>query len=370
MLSAAVLLDQMQRQGISYFAGVPDSLLAPFCAEVQGLPADQHVIAVNEGAAIGLAIGHHLGTGRVPLVYMQNSGLGNAVNPLMSLADPDVYGIPLVLLIGWRGAPGEPDEPQHAKQGRITLSLLAALEIPVLVLERDSSDAAGIVARALAAAKQSSGPSAIVVRRGALAGQPAALVPSAFPLRRAAAIAAITASLVPGTAVIATTGMIGRELFDLRARSGGDHASDFLCVGGMGHASQVALGLAASRPGARVLCLDGDGAALMHLGGLATIATSGANLLHVVLNNGMHGSVGGQPTVALRVDLPGVARALGYARVFRADTADQLAEALGLAATIRGPVFLEVRIAPGESPDLGRPTLSPQEAKRLFMGSA
>lgn len=367
MLSSGALLHEMLRQGISFFAGVPDSLLAPFCADLMTLSSDAHVIAVNEGAAVGLAIGHHLGTGSVPLVYMQNSGLGNAVNPLTSLADPGVYGIPMLLLIGWRGAPAEPDEPQHATQGRITLALLAALEIPFEVMEPGCTEPAGIVARALAATRARSGPSAIVVRRGALAARQSAQAASPLPLTRQTAIATIATSHDTGTPIVATTGMIGRELFDHHARTGAGHGADFLCVGGMGHASQVALGLAIARPGARVVCLDGDGAALMHLGALATIATSGANLLHIVLNNGMHGSVGGQPTVALLIDLPGVARAVGYAGVFRAQTANQLVDCLAAAARTSGPVFLEVLIAPGERVDLGRPTLPPQDAKRQFM---
>ena len=364
MLSAGDLLQAMRDQGIGFFAGVPDSLLAPFCACLADLSDAEHVIAANEGAAVGLAIGHHLASGAVPLVYMQNSGLGNAVNPLTSLADPDVYGVPLVLLIGWRGAPREPDEPQHATQGRITPDLLGTLEIPYQLLDGDCAE---LVRRVLAVARQRSGPSAILVRRGALAPHKSADADSPFPLKREEAIGALLAGIDPRSLIVATTGMIGRELFDLRARAGASHARDFLCVGGMGHASQLALGLALARPGPRVVCFDGDGAALMHFGGLATIATSGANLLHVVLNNGQHGSVGGQPTVALKIDLPGVARALGYIRAFRVETDAELAQALAEAGSIRGPVLLEVRVAPGERADLGRPNIRPQDAKRLFV---
>ena len=324
---------------------------------------------MNEGAAVGLAIGHHLATGNVPLVYLQNSGLGNAVNPLLSLADPDVYGVPLVLLIGWRGAPGEADEPQHRKQGRVTLGLLEAMEVPCEILDSQTVDATGIVGRAVAAARQRSGPSAIVVRRGALPSLKGAANDSPYALKREEAIAAIVAAAPPDSFFVATTGMIGRELFELRARAGASHARDFLCVGGMGHASQVALGLALAQPDRHIVCLDGDGAVLMHMGALATIATSGASLLHVVLNNGQHGSVGGQPTVAFQVDLTEVARALGYAEARRIETAAELSAAVSARRTNRGPVFLEVRVAPGERADLGRPTLSTGEAKRLFMES-
>jgi phosphonopyruvate decarboxylase len=367
MLNAGDLLREMLDRGIGFFAGVPDSLLAPFCASLARLPRSEHVIAANEGAAIGLAIGHYLARGAVPLVYMQNSGLGNAVNPLTSLADPEVYGVPLVLLIGWRGAPGEPDEPQHAKQGRITPDLLDVLEIPYQVLDGDCAEPAALVRRALAVARRRSGPSAIVVRRGAFAPHTPSMAAPRFPLKREEAIAALLAGLDPNSPIVATTGMIGRELFELRSRTGAGHARDFLCVGGMGHASQVALGLALARPGRKIVCLDGDGAALMHLGGLATIGASGASILHVVLNNGQHGSVGGQPTVALEIDLPGAARALGYAEASRVETAAELGGALVDVRSTTGPALLEVRVAPGERADLGRPTIWPQDAKRRFM---
>ena len=368
MMSSGDLLREMQRQGLEYFVGVPDSLLASFSAELMNLPPSAHVTAVSEGAAIGCAIGYHLATGRIPLVYMQNSGLGNATNPLTSLADPAVYAVPIVLLIGWRGAPGEADEPQHAKQGRITPAMLQALEIPLAVLEAGCDDAAQIVAEAVSAARTRSGPAAILVRKGALVSQGAAPATSSYPLDRASAIAAIVGGLDANCRFVATTGLAGRELYHLRDSAGMSHATDFLCVGGMGLASQVALGLATARPERRVVCLDGDGAVLMHMGGLAAIATAGADLIHIVLNNGAHASVGGQPTVGFKVDLPGVARALGYAGVFSARSAGELTEALEAARRTTGPVFLEVRIGAAERPGLGRPGITPVNAKSQFMG--
>jgi phosphonopyruvate decarboxylase len=370
VLNARAFLQALQARGVEFYTGVPDSLLAPFCALVEELPAARHVTAVNEGAAIGLAIGHYLAIGSIPLVYVQNSGLGNAINPLLSLADPDVYGVPMLLLIGWRGAPGQHDEPQHAKQGRVTPALLKAMEIPVVALDADSSDPGPLIDAALDQALRSTGPSALLARPGAFSADAVSRpLRRLLPLTREAAIARIVA-LLPGDAlVVSTTGMISRELFARRDQVGHCHERDFLCIGGMGHAISVALGMALAKPSRRVVCLDGDGAALMHLGALATLAHSGSNLCHIVLNNGAHDSVGGQPTVALDLDLPGIAAAMGYARTFRVENEANLAHALAVSLAESGPSFLEIQVAPGSRPGLGRPSVAPSDAKRTFMGA-
>ncbi len=362
----------LEAEGVDFLAGVPDSLLKEFCAYVDAaLPAENHVIAANEGAAVGLAAGHHLATGRVPLVYMQNSGLGNAVNPLLSLADAEVYGLPMVVMVGWRGAPGTPDEPQHVKQGRVTPALLEAMEYPWRELDGDEDAALEAARWAVRTARDRSAPVVLLVRKGAFGKaekkRAAPDVPDAR-MAREAAIALVTGALPEGATVVATTGMISRELYEQRGARGEDRASDFLTVGSMGHASQIALGIARARPAAQVVCLDGDGAVLMHMGGLATIgASETGDLLHIVLNNGAHDSVGGQPTAAFHTALAGVARACGYGAVEGpVETEDDIRTAVERLAQQPGRRFLEIRVRPGARADLGRPKETPAENKARF----
>lgn len=376
MIGPTRFVDALQQAGVRFVSGVPDSLLREVCRAIDAsLPVDRHVIAANEGGAVALAAGHHLATGTVPLVYLQNSGLGNAVNPLTSLVDPDVYALPLVLLIGWRGQPGVPDEPQHLVQGRVTPGLLDALAIPYRTLDADEAAALDAARWAVREAGRRSGPVALLVTRGAFAAADAADAADAAgidggvrTLTRADAIAVIADALHASSAIVASTGMIGRELDAYRRERDEPPGRDFLCIGSMGHASQIALGVALARPERLVVCLDGDGAALMHLGGLATIAAaSPRNLVHIVLNNGTHDSVGGQPTAAPTIDLPAVARAVGYARVRGpVETADTVTEAVRALQMQEGPCFLDVRVARGAKGSVGRPTEVPQRAKEGF----
>ena len=373
MISPRAFHAALAAEGVDFLAGVPDSLLKEFCAYVDAaLPPEGHVIAANEGTAVGLAAGHHLATGSLPLVYLQNSGRGNTVNPILSLADPEVYGLPMIVMVGWRGAPGVKDEPQHVKQGRVTPALLDAMELPWRALDGDPEAAAEAAAWACRTARETSAPVVLLVHKGAFAKaeekRPARDIPDTM-LTREAAIQLITGTLPTGATIVATTGMISRELYESRGALGQDRSGDFLTVGSMGHASQIALGIARAKPGAQVVCLDGDGAALMHLGGMATVGTSATgDLLHVVLNNGAHDSVGGQPTVAQQISLTGIARACGYDAVegpveaeadIRAQV-DRLAQAPGRR-------FLEVRVRPGSRADLGRPKESPAENKAQFI---
>ncbi len=434
MIRPEFFIDTLGSYGIDFFAGVPDSLLKNFCAVLSArLDGRHNIIAANEGGAVGLAAGHYLATGRPACVYMQNSGEGNAVNPLASLMDGDVYGLPALLVIGWRGEPGVKDEPQHAKQGKITLSLLDCLGIPYSVLSDDESVASDQIADALAVIN-AGGVYALVVRKGTFSAPEA--VPAAEPsasdlpfaamnvpeLSRESAIQAVAAALGPQDIVVSTTGMISRELFEYRASAGMGHGHDFLTVGSMGHASQIALGIALERPDRRVCCFDGDGAVLMHMGSMAIVGQSGAsNYVHIVFNNGAHDSVGGQPTVGLAVDLCAVARAVGYRSALRVSTAAELRSALpGLlsgagspagsgagsvagpstggtagsvagsgagssaaasagssassgalsgsgAGSVAGPAFLEVIVRKGNRPDLGRPTTTPVQNRDAFM---
>lgn len=372
MISPKAFYEALAGEGVDFLAGVPDSLLKEFCAYVDAVLApENHVISANEGSAVGLAAGHHLAIGTVPVVYLQNSGLGNTVNPLLSLADAEVYGIPMVVIIGWRGAPGVKDEPQHVKQGRVTPALLEAMEYPFRILDGDEPAGLDAARWAVRTARDSSAPVVLLVHKGAF-GKAEERRPSpeepGTRLSREAAIALLTQLLPDDSVVVATTGMISRELYEQRGACGQDHSRDFLTVGSMGHASQIALGIARAKPEARIVCLDGDGATLMHMGGLATIGTSTrGNLLHVVLNNGCHDSVGGQPTVAFDVSLTGMAQACGYDVVEGPyDDAEEIRSAVARLSQLPGRCFLELRVRRGSRPDLGRPKEAPAENKLLF----
>ncbi|NVK56715.1 MAG: phosphonopyruvate decarboxylase [Alteromonadaceae bacterium] len=369
MLKPENYLNDLTNAGIEFFAGVPDSLLKQICACITDkLPANNHIITANEGAAIGLAIGHHIATNGVPLVYMQNSGLGNIVNPVMSLASPEVYGVPMVMLIGWRGQPGIKDEPQHVHQGRVTEAMLASMEVPVWVLSKDPDTARNQTNEAVATARRLNAPVAILVEKGTFDSYSMSNEKPALTLKREDAIIAAAAQVEDNGVIVCTTGMPSRELFEYRAREAAGHQRDFLTVGGMGHASQIALGIALKQPSRPVYCFDGDGAALMHMGSLAVSGQSGcSNFVHIVLNNGAHESVGGQPTVAFKIDLPAIAKACGYVSAVSVDSIESLEQAMVEAKEAAGPSFVEVRVLPGHRSDIGRPTTTPAENKKALM---
>lgn len=360
----------LAERGVDFFAGVPDSLLKDFCAYVTDHVDDsRHVITANEGNAVALAAGHYLGTGKVGLVYLQNSGLGNTVNPLLSLNDPEVYGLPVLMMIGWRGEPGVKDEPQHIKQGRITTALLDAMEIPWQVLDSSTQDLNAVLDTSLKQMSNQCGPAVLLVRKGAFA--PYKLKKneqSEYPLLREQAIQRLIEQLGSNDRVVATTGMPARELYELRVSRGEGVGNDFLTVGSMGHAASIALGLARSQPERRVICLDGDGSVLMHMGSLAIVGQSQQdNLIHVVLNNGAHDSVGGQLTCAFAIDLAGVARACGFREVLVASEPEEIDQAFASLLAQKGPSFLEIRVNKGARADLGRPRSSPAENRKALM---
>lgn len=350
MLNTKKFINSLIGLGVDFFTGVPDSLLKNFCAYVTDHCGANHIIAANEGGAVGLASGHYLATGKPALVYMQNSGQGNAVNPLASLADPDVYSIPMVLLVGWRGEPGVKDEPQHVKQGKITVSLFETMGIPTTVLSDDESTALSQVSTAVELAKRESRPVALIVRKGLFDEYKLQnKKPDIAEGKRESAIETLLDELGNDCVIVSTTGMISRELYETRERRGEGHARDFLTVGSMGHASQIALGIALAQPNRKVVCLDGDGASIMQLGNMAIVGqSSAANLTHIVLNNAAHDSVGGQPTVGGAIDLPKIAECCGYSQPGH-------------------PTFKQILVAKGARKDLGRPKEKPQENKALFM---
>lgn len=374
MLSPKIFIESLAAKGIDFFAGVPDSLLKNVCAFISDTLDDRHnIIAANEGAAVGLAAGHYLATGHIPCVYMQNSGEGNAINPLASLTDKEVYGIPVLLVIGWRGEPGVHDEPQHVKQGKITLPLLDAMGIRHEILNQDETEFRSQLDGAVRHMSETGEAFAFIVRKDTF--EPYTLQRhevNEYPLSREEAIQKVAASLSAKDVIVSTTGMISRELFEYRTAQGQGHERDFLTVGSMGHASQIALGIALEKTDRRVWCFDGDGAALMHLGSVAIIADKAPeNFVHVIFNNGAHDSVGGQPTVGLKVNLAGIAKAAGYKDAVSVTTAEDLGSALKVLKTMRGPVLLEVRVHRGNRKDLGRPTTTPiqnRDALMEFMG--
>lgn len=370
MLSPEAYLDVLQESGLTFFAGVPDSLLKQICGVITDrLGSDRHVITANEGAAVGLGIGYYLATGEVPLVYMQNSGLGNVVNPVLSLASPEVYGVPMVMLIGWRGRPGVKDEPQHVHQGRVTEAMLDSMDVPTFVLDETIEAAATTTQAAVAKAIAIKGPVALLVKKGTFDAYKRETDFLPMNMEREEAIVAIADAVEDNAAVVCTTGMPSRELFEHRAGTGGRHETDFLCVGGMGHASKIALGIAMSQPERPVYCIDGDGAALMHLGSMAIIGNSGvSNMIHLVVNNGAHESVGGQPTVGFDIDMPAIATACGYISSVRVkDNVEELNQAIEQARQANGPAFIEVQVKTGHRADIGRPTKTPKENKTALM---
>lgn len=371
-MDARLLLDACGAAGIDFFTGVPDSQLKGLCDTLfalYGTGGKTHVVAANEGNAVALAAGHYLATGRPALVYMQNSGLGNAVNPIASLMDGKVYGLPALLVIGWRGEPGVKDEPQHAKQGEITLGQLDLLDVPYFVVEKSTTEAdfRDMFLRAMDCLAKGQ-CAAFVVRKGGLTCTAEAAYAHDAAMSREDALAAVVAQGQAGDIFVSTTGKLSRELFELRERLGQGHGMDFLTVGCMGHASSIALGIALAKPDRRVWCLDGDGAALMHLGAMQVIAQQQpANLIHVVMNNGAHESVGGMPVCDQQMSLGALALDMGYGAVKRADT---LQDAAALASELRageGLSFLEIDCALGARADLGRPTTTPKENRDAFM---
>lgn len=369
MISPKFLLDELVQFGIVFYTGVPDSLMKNFLLYLDGQSNRViHVPAANEGGAIGLAAGHYLSTRKCPLVYMQNSGMGNALNPLVSLADREVYSIPVLLLIGWRGEPGTSDEPQHVKQGRITLDLLNVLEIPYEILPPEEDAAGEIIERSFENATKMSAPAALIARKSVFSGGPSGKSPEPpYTMSRENALSLVVGALEEDAVFVSTTGKLSRELYEYRTNSGGT-CSDFITVGSMGHVSQIALGVAMGSGERPVYCLDGDGSSIMHMGGLTVAGTSGLeNFKHIIFNNGVHDSVGGQSTRGFSVDLLSVAKAAQYRSAFYAENEVRLREELTNLKLAKGPAILEIRIKPGARKDLGRPKEPMTEIKERFM---
>lgn len=369
MIRPEFFIEKLRECGIDCFAGVPDSLLKNMCAYITDhFDAGHNIIAANEGAAVGLAAGHYLATGQPACVYMQNSGEGNIINPLASLTDPEVYNIPVLLLIGWRGRPGVHDEPQHVKQGKVTTGLLNIMGVNYDVLSKEEDKAEKQIAKAVSALGRKE-VYALVIEKDTFDEYKLQNVEkNDLTMSREDAIRTVAAALGGKDCIVSTTGMISRELFEYRAAMAQGHERDFLTVGSMGHASQIALGIAMAKPDRKVWCFDGDGATIMHMGSMAIVANKAPeNFVHVVFNNGAHDSVGGQPTVGLKLDLPAVARAVGYKAAFSVDNAEDINKVLKDIADMKGPVLVEIRVKKGNRKDLGRPTTTPIQNKEALM---
>ena len=375
MISPSFFYDTLATYGIDFYAGVPDSLLKNLCAYITDHADGQHnIIAANEGGAMGLAAGHYLATGQIPVVYMQNSGEGNIINPLASLTDREVYNIPVLLVIGWRGKPGVHDEPQHVKQGKVTTGLLNVMGIDYTVLSKDEDKASAQIKKAVDYMQRTKECYALVIEKDTFDNYTLSNKRSTpdLQLSREEAIQTVAAALGEKDVIVSTTGMISRELFEYRTAMNHGHERDFLTVGSMGHASQIALGIAMAKSDRKVWCFDGDGASIMHMGNMAIVASKHPkNYVHVVFNNGAHDAVGGQPTVGLDIDLPAVAKAVGYKTTYSVDIKDALEKHLSIINSHLSineyPIFLEIRVKKGNRKDLGRPTTTPVENKEALM---
>lgn len=376
MVRPEFFVNTLKEHQIDFYAGVPDSLLKNICAYItDNLPAEQNIIAANEGGAMGIAAGYHLATSKIPVVYMQNSGEGNIINPLASLTDKEVYNIPVLLVIGWRGRPGVHDEPQHVKQGKVTTGLLNTMGINYAILPKDEEGAARQIKIAADFMKATNECYALVIEKDTFDSYTLTNSSNSsntsnhnLVMTREEAIQKVAASIEDNACIVSTTGMISRELFEARTAWNQGHERDFLTVGSMGHASQIALGIALQKPERKVYCFDGDGASIMHMGNMAITASMKCkNYVHVVFNNGAHDSVGGQPTVGLKIDLCAVAKAVGYVATYSVETPEALAETIETLKTVDGPVLLQVCVKKGNRKDLGRPTTTPIQNKEALM---
>ncbi len=369
MLDQKIVFDELRKHGITFFTGVPDSQLNDFCNYALFNHPDRNVIAANEGNAIGIASGYFFATREIPLVYMQNSGLGNAVNPLVSLANEQVYSVPMILLIGWRGQPGTGDWVQHKLQGEMTPQLLELMNIPYRIISDDPDDFISTLTNAVAYCRENRKAYALIVPKGVMNGKKTNIKDAGYPMSREEAIEIILDSMPCDTLYSATTGRATRELFFLRRRRNESGKYDFLNLGAMGHASSVALGIALERPDRKVVVLDGDAAAIMHMGAMTMVSRlAPPNYLHVVLNNGAHESVGGQPTNANAIDFTGIANACGYKTVGKpVETRDELLKAIEVLNNCGYPAFIDCCIHKGLRGPLPPLEFSQREAIDAFI---
>lgn len=357
--------------GKDFYTGVPDSQLKALCDYLMftyGIDKEHHIIAANEGNCTALAAGYHLATGKVPVVYMQNSGEGNIINPVASLLNDAVYAIPVIFIVGWRGEPGIHDEPQHIYQGKVTTKLLEDMDIQYKILDKETTqeDVQNAMESFNQVLKQGKSV-AFVVRKSALSFEEKVVYKNAYTMQREEIIQHIL-EVSKEDPIVSTTGKASREVFETRVANGQDHKYDFLTVGSMGHSSSIAMGVAINKPNQKVWCIDGDGAVLMHMGSMAVLgANKLPNFVHVVINNGAHETVGGMNTVADKIDLVAIAKACGYEYAVSVDNFEKLDAELRAAKERKALTLIEAKCSIGAREDLGRPTTTALENKKNFM---
>lgn len=364
MIDTKEFYDYLIYKGLDFFAGVPDSLLKNLCACIKAnSPKEKNIIAANEGNAVGMVSGYHISTGKSGVVYMQNSGVGNAVNPLLSLADEEVYRIPMLLIIGWRGEPGVKDEPQHVKQGKVTLSLLDAMGIKYLILNEKYKAQIDTCCRFMTDENK---PIALIVKKGSFSEYKAEKAKPACNIMRQEALESIISCLDDQSFIVSTTGKTSREIFEIRESRGQGHERDFLTVGSMGHTASIALGMSLGTE-KDIYCIDGDGSFLMHMGGIGVAAkNAGENFKYILINNGAHESVGGQPTIGFDIDIEGILKSVGFNKVYTADTNEEVTR--GVECLKREKLSaLIINVNQGSRDDLGRPTVTPEQNKISMM---
>lgn len=357
--------------GADFYTGVPDSQLKSLCNYLMdryGIDSKHHVIAANEGNCTALAAGYHLATGSIPVVYMQNSGEGNVINPIASLLNDKVYAIPVIFVIGWRGEPGLHDEPQHIYQGEVTVKLMEDMDVATFIVGKDTSEEELSTKMDEFREILSSGKSvAFIIRKGALTDAPKVEYKNDNTMVREDIIKHIVKASGEDP-IISTTGKASRELFEIREANGQSHKYDFLTVGSMGHSSSIVLGVALNKPNQRIWCIDGDGAVLMHMGSMAVIgANKPSNLVHIVINNGAHETVGGMPTVAGDINIVAIAKACGYPYAVTVDSFEKLDNELRKAKSKNMLSLIEVECSIGARENLGRPTTKAIDNKEMFM---
>lgn len=372
MISAEFVCDLLKKHDVDFFCGVPDSLLKDFCAYItDNFPSNKNIITANEGNAIALGAGHYLATKKTALVYMQNSGIGNAINPLLSLTDEEVYNIPLIIFVGWRGEPNKPDEPQHIKQGKVTDKILEACNIKYSIFPQDENSAEKAINNAFEYINSTQKPFVFIISKGTFEKYEKKKCPKKYEMTRETAICKIAEYIDKhdkNAVIISTTGQISRELYEYRERANEPHNLDFLTVGSMGHASSIALGIALEKPEKTVYCFDGDGAILMHMGAIPVIAEqSPKNFRHILFNNEAHDSVGGQKTSANVVNFKELATACGYKNAYSVEKIENFEKILNDFYKSDAPTLLEIKVQCGARADLKRPKEKPVQNKIAFM---
>jgi len=369
-INPADLYNILVKEEVDFFTGVPDSTLKHFCFYLDdNSTQSNHIIAANEGNSIAIAAGYHFSTGKIPLVYMQNSGIGNALNPITSLADKEIFGVPMLVLVGWRGEPGKKDAIQHLKDGVTQIELLNSLGLSHTILRPDKQSLKLQIQDSIEKSKSAKSPHIILVSKDSFETySPVFQEPKISSMSREYAIAETLSFIKPDSAVISTTGKASRELYEIREKKGGMNKADIMVVGSMGHVSSFSLGVALQSPKRKVYCLDGYGSLIMHMGALPTIGKySSSNFRHILLNNFSHDSVGGQDSSSNIIDFSLLSQAVSYKNYFKIRNKSDFKEIFPQFIEAKGPSFLEIIVAKGSRADLSRPDLLPSENKKKFM---